>query len=132
MTKEEKIKEAWGKLKLIPIYKNDYCRENGWSSFSPDFKKQKHYNEKLLDFIGIKCCRPKTLQGIEDNNGWIKIQSEEDLPKDFNRSEFKLYYWTNNGLYESEDYKRHKLHYNNLEITHYRLEPIFNPEPPIY
>jgi hypothetical protein len=24
--------------------------------------------------------RPKSLQGIENNNGWKKIESEEDLP----------------------------------------------------
>lgn len=26
--------------------------------------------------------RPKSLQGIENNNGWIKIESENDLPKE--------------------------------------------------
>jgi hypothetical protein len=25
--------------------------------------------------------RPKSLDGIENNNGWIKIESKDDLPK---------------------------------------------------
>ena len=41
-------------------------------------------NEKLeRKFNGVVYSyRPKSLQGIENNNGWIKIESEKDLPKE--------------------------------------------------
>lgn len=135
MTKEELIKEAWGEYYDIV---KDKLNTNGWYSyFSLDNKVRLSNCSQFKDLIldehkEIPLLRPKSLQGIENNNGWIKIESEEDLPKNFNRYEFKLYYWTNNGLYESEDYKRWKIHYNHLEVTHYRLEPIFNTNPPLY
>ena len=67
--------------------------------------------------------RPKSLQGIESNNGWIRIESEEDLPKEPIMShyirrcddEYCI------GIVDSSDIDR---------ITHY--QPIVKPEKPIY
>ena len=70
MTKEEKIKEAWGEYwdQLRDSAKFSAINNNGWL----------HYNEitnnngTLLDCIqmdilhDIDCYRPKSLQGIED------------------------------------------------------------------
>ena len=141
MTKEEKIKEAWGViLETLTDKKDiDYIISNDGYFIDEKFM---HTTETVVFWCGVELTkhpfdnhkyRPKSLQGIE-NNGWIKIESEEYLPKigEYDMSSFTLYYWTNNGLYQSEDYKRWKLYYDNFQITHYRLEPIFKPKPPIY
>ena len=130
MTKEEKIKECWGSLwgevkshidengfvsegVLMP---DNFCRNNDVQYIAPNFEYW----------------RPKSLSGIENNNGWIKIESEDDLPKDYSTEQFYLWLWTNNGFYEMQDYKKWKLHYDHLEITHYQLKPIVKPKPPVY
>lgn len=71
--------------------------------------------------------RPKSLQGIETNNGWIRIESEEDLPKEDG------VYWVytvdgNRQLRYLEDF----LHNGKINkyFTHY--QPILKPEKPIY
>lgn len=93
MTKEEKIKEAWGKY-LPELEENGWlyfgyaC--NGWddvedclNNFGAIFDRS-YYDMTYTecdngDLINVKI-RPKSLQGIEDNNGWQKIESEADLP----------------------------------------------------
>ena len=80
MTREEKIKEAYSKL---PKKYDDLNPElNGWSN------QGVLYNDidfNLLDtkkmFDSVYYVRPKSLHGIENNNGWIKIESEEDVPE---------------------------------------------------
>lgn len=86
MTKEEKIKEAYGD------YWNDYNKyvnENGWLT---SLNSEIHYclttqgrilralNDKSnIDFDEVHdSLRPKSLQGIEDNNGWIKIENDSE------------------------------------------------------
>lgn len=140
-TKEEIIREAWESIDvniLMGVCMNtgfvtSYC-DNGIDDIL------EYHNLKIEDLDinsdvhGIISYRPNFLQGIETNNGWTKIESEADIPKngEYDMSSFKLIYWTNNGLYYSEDYKRHKLHYDYLEITHYQLLPINKPLPPIF
>lgn len=88
MTKEEAIKEAWGSF--YEIGKPD---ANGWVRMSTATNKEvrDHFlsNEDLYDSKVEELpdsyktfFRLKTLSGIEDNNGWIKIESEADLPTD--------------------------------------------------
>lgn len=50
--------------------------------------------------------RPKSLQGIENNNGWIKIESEADLPE---RNDEQEYYWIHEG----------SIHEMRLDPCHY-------------
>lgn len=122
--KQEAIKKVYGEYYI-------HSDINGWMRFGmycPTDLGIENYD----DMDGFWRC--KSLQGIENNNGWIKIESEADLPKigEYDMSSFILYYWTNNGLYRAEDYKRWKIHYDYLQVSHYRLEPIFKPKPPIY
>lgn len=64
MTKEEKIK----KLKSVLL-----CL-----SAHPDNEEHSEFADRIIDLKEII----ESLQGIENNNGWIKIESEEDLPKE--------------------------------------------------
>lgn len=103
MTKEEKIKEAWGELPIKIL--NKVIKNNGWLNYGyacngwddvEDYlsgvgcnSNRDNYNIVSDqcdngDLIGVQII-PKSLQGIENNNGWIKIESEEDLPKEKGR-----------------------------------------------
>lgn len=123
MTKEEKIKEAWGE------YYTGKVDENGWLLINSEINS----SDELFDRLEINSesylMRPKSLKSIENNKGWIKIESEKDLPKD------EEMYWASNDNYVYsycyskseliEDYKK-----DNAFFTHY--QPIIKPEPPIY
>lgn len=130
MTKQEKIQEAYGeyydRIKL-------HINENGWIdtqtfSFSRkgiDFEQYKKRSNTYLGFYN----RPKSLQGIEDNNGWIKIESEGDLPKQSGM------YWT--FIIGKEvvantfnTFGNNEFTFDNGVVTHY--QPIEKPKPPIY
>lgn len=119
MTKEEKIKEAWG-------YFGGEVDDNGWRLIQSKFINK----VKNIEISGCgKYYRPKTLQGIEDNNGWIKIESEDDLPKDI----YGLYNLTHierdNFLYAETYYILYSF-WRSGTVTHY--QPIEKPKPPIY
>lgn len=136
MTKQEKIKEAYGDR--FNHYKPDEC---GWSS-----KIVYEWNEVVdNDFCtkaiahGMYRVRPSSLSGIEQNNGWIKIESEVDLPTDDIRCEFikdtgeQLYGRFENrmgGLFVDESKRFEHPEYRKESITHY--QPIQKPQPPIY
>lgn len=77
MKKEDKIKEAWDETGIKVVSYNEY----GWAKFSMDLKKDPCYDSDLFDFTSIRYFRPKSLKGIENNNGWIKIDSEDDIPE---------------------------------------------------
>lgn len=127
MTKEEKIKEAWGVY--ISIVEK-YIDQNGFITF---------WDKRKLSFMNIdyEVCeneecgtvyRPKSLVGIENNNGWLKIESEEDLPKvcdDFlvynKENEIFVKTFIPNSIVSSIWLK---------DITHY--QPITKPKPPVY
>jgi len=98
MTKQEKIQEAygtyWEELK-------NRVDENGWFKVS-DYRERMSFIETANDsgFLiynhfftgkcegGIDYLRPASISGIQHNNGWIKIESESDLPKEDCRCEF--------------------------------------------
>ena len=141
MTKEEKIKESWG------IHFSSDVDENGYITYT------EYQDIHLLQWVGdfwekgfnkvlrIYWVRPKSLRGIENNNGWIKIESENDLPKDKSIDvivDSKPYqgfiYEANCGLFccIENRYNQNELSEiieANL-ITHY--QPIFKPAIPLY
>lgn len=127
MTKQEIIKQAYGKY----YPQLERCLdENGWSNNWNHFisVESRIFQPEEIEKNG-KCWRPKSLQGIEDNNGWIKIESEEDLPK--NKGYFLC-------LYEDGDVIPHHFSINSdfdrvlflEEFTHYKK--IEQQKPPIY
>lgn len=79
----------------------------------------------------IGSIRPVSLSGIEDNNGWIKINSEDDLPKedgycwviDDSRAIWPA--WYNASEHEFEEAPEHWSRY-----THYK--PIPDPDKPLF
>lgn len=89
--------------KLMP-----HIDENGWcitldqmgERVSPPLKELGFTREQMDDLTdhchihGNLVWRPKTLQGIENNNGWTRIESEADLPQiagyDFKRKYFTI------------------------------------------
>ena len=122
MTKQEKIQEAYGKYWEV-VY--EYVDKNGWCSA---YWKTKTYFQ--TEFTSEKW-RPKSLQGIEDNNGWIKIESEADLPKNDDD------YWVMTNIKDDEVQQLSNLIVirclnleKNIKVTHF--QPIEKPKPPIY
>lgn len=122
ITKEDAIKEAY---KLIGIdwelKSSSRLHVNGWIHRS---------ESKLINFDNWDTrgswYRPKSLNGLENNNGWIKIESELDLPK------ITGHYWSYNGKEVLDDY----FEYNNYWLKRWKFvtyyQPITKPEPPIY
>ena len=72
------------------------------------------------------------LQGIENNNGWIKIESETDLPKEGIHHSILLDSDCINGYrnYDVIVFYEVNSRYRKKEISHY--QPIEKPKPPIY
>lgn len=126
-TKEEVIKEAWEKL--IPDY-TSINLVNGWSLgiFLPeevDYSLFDTEYARLGYFI-----RPKSLQGIENNNGWFSIN--ESLP---NESGYYVMYNSENimlliELNSTTDFKSLKQQFLKDGFTHY--QPIIKPNKPHY
>lgn len=136
MTKEEKIQEAWGDVwkELPSLQKEGALKHNGWVSHLGYSIEDKDLVKKLYQISkkeGWLVCdqftfRPVSLSGIEYNNGWIKIDSEEDLPEE------SWNYWImqNDGRISAmKDYFDNKKYYG-VAATHY--QPIEKPKPPIY
>lgn len=122
MTKQEAIAKAyyphWETVK-------DFVNENGWmftngQNFYVSFK----YHERGFGFTHR--IRPKSLAGIENNRGWIRIESEADLPKDEN------VFWVvteEKEIVEMEYFPKYKS-FTEQGVTHY--QPIVKPKKPIY
>ncbi|UYW02099.1 hypothetical protein K5I29_04140 [Flavobacterium agricola] len=126
MTKEDKIKEAWGCL--MPEHG---VKENGWTAEQILNKDLEKYRYGKFDLVYSKTgafARPKSLQGIETNNGWVKIESEADLPKENGKY---LTYRKNGIIIEEYFYLSHPYSWQKFyNVTHY--QPIEKPKPPIY
>jgi len=80
-TKEEVIQIAWD---LFGVDSNESY--DGW--ISAEYIPEEAILSGMLDLKNFRTStdydepfyRPKSLQGIESNNGWISINSEKDLP----------------------------------------------------
>ena len=131
MTKEEKIKEAYGEdYKFI----NEFLIGNGF--FDGECDDFIHLRLKLYKNGGIdikiidevQFVRPKSLQGIEHNNNWIKIESEADLPKE----DCKLHVYPNYLGMDIFFFYNDELSRDELITNHTHYQQIEKPKPPIY
>ena len=141
--KQEAIRKAYGEYwgRLPKKIKEEIFLLDGWL----DWLSLNDINIGLLWFEirnGIEVnidfdkdrLRPKSLQGIENNNGWIRIESEEDLPKASIEAHFMLI----NGDIEAGIFDLVSSTFQNVrreyfllrQVTHY--QPIVKPEKPIY
>ncbi|MCT4156967.1 DUF551 domain-containing protein [Elizabethkingia meningoseptica] len=138
-SKNNAIKAAYGE------YYKDYRRfidENGFiyqsDLFFPETGMKKDgveaeiiSVEKKHKWSNIKW-RPMSLQGLENNRGWTRIESEEDLPDKYGQ------YWvfTSNGniidVYYDEYNKTWDgiLDFFEVKATHW--QQIVKPKPPIF
>jgi len=115
MTKQEKIKQGYGIYSDIAL---GLCDENGWIKGSEYYTYFPQNKDKKIGIDEYIYFRPKSLQGIEDNNGWTKIESEKDLPDLI--GENIIFY--RNGLtttYPSEDISEDKKTY--LKYSHFKI-----------
>lgn len=132
MTKEEVIKEAWGDLwdLLKPDEKELVLKNNGFfNGHNDDIYDSEEVNkdDSRFDFIASKGLRPYELENIENNNSWIKIECEKDLPK----IEMQDCFIMDKTLRVIVG--RFTLSEKNIWLenaTHY--QPIEKPKPPIY
>lgn len=87
-SKEQKIKAEYGEY-----YEACNPDNQGWSSVDEALGGYEFLDENIeyFDFESSGKWRPKSLQGIENNNGWIKIESEDDLPKESGWYDFQVY-----------------------------------------
>lgn len=140
-TKEEAIQEAYGEYwDELPLEtQKEALENNGWINkyyLSIEFRNQ-NYNEcKQIDIVTGQswAYRPKSLQGIENNNEWIRIESELDKPKEDCDCYFKTYseeIFLGQYVKDLDNFRNvlyNKLHYG--DVSHYK--PIEKPKPPIY
>ncbi|MDV3768125.1 hypothetical protein CMU26_01025 [Elizabethkingia anophelis] len=118
--KQQAIKAAygehWDKVK-------DYVDEDGWCNAffgiaARDFDDTESKREVW---------RPKSLSGIETNNSWTRIESEEDMPKEPGHYFVMDIFRTEPCIIVFEE----TLKKNWLEVvSHY--QPIETPKPPIF
>ncbi|MCT4085473.1 hypothetical protein HZP81_17130 [Elizabethkingia anophelis] len=138
-SKNNAIKAAYGE------YYKDYRRfidENGFiyqsDLFFPETGMKKDgveaeiiSVEKKHKWSNIKW-RPMSLQGLENNRGWTRIESEEDLPKDRNKEDLLIFTETGEILVTSSKYL------SDAEIRRYWIKTVshwqkfFKPNPPIF
>ncbi|MCT3800623.1 hypothetical protein HZQ61_02915 [Elizabethkingia anophelis] len=142
--KQQAIKAAYGEH--WSIVKND-VDVNGWLHSKELFgDKGRNLNLTGLTLITknqydpYQCYykRPISLTGIENNNGWTRIESEEDLPKEKGdywvvwNGKIIVQYW----LRDNPDNPYNDMVQNNQvfswmqAVTHY--QPIETPKPPIF
>lgn len=145
-TKEQAIKEAYGKhWDKLPIeIQKQVLEKNGWINSKEwigdagntlIFNKLKGISLDCMDNYHSTYCyyfRPKSLKGIKDNNGWIKIESDDDLPKETIKC-IVCFFDGKNYIEGSVKYRTPELIYSlkqDVQITHYK--PIEKIEQPIY
>lgn len=128
MTKTETIKAAygphWDKVK-------DHVDEDGWcfnNSLRPDAKDA--YFSYVTNYKYCDKWRPKSLSGIEDNNGWTKIESEEDLPQ--SRGTYYFFERYQEEIVIRENWERGIT--NNIYALAYftHWQKIYKPKKPIH
>jgi hypothetical protein len=117
-TKEDVIKEAYGEFFEV---EKENIDTNGWTNDSDRHRfNDLEFNEKH------SVMRPLSLKGIENNNGWIKIESEADLPKIIGD------YWSFDGKEVCNHHFEHSPFWIKQwkYVTHY--QPIQKPNPPVF
>lgn len=138
-TKEEIIGEAWvseiGEEKYNEV--KHLIDEEGYldNSGDPYLKMGDFKEQNTVDYYDNEILRPKSLNNVSTNNGWIIIDNTS-APKETDK------YWVvRNGVIDVGVYNKgvdkwlctgqyYFATQGDLKITHY--QPIIKPQPPIY
>lgn len=122
MTKEEFIVQEYGEHweGFNDTTKQCALKHNGWISLLLEHRLQDIETEYSDEY---KAWRPKSLNGIEDNNGW-NATSEDKYPED---NETVFWYNIDNGDFETASIC--DCDFNEKDYTHWYKLP---PKPPIY
>ncbi|MGJ1414050.1 hypothetical protein [Sphingobacterium multivorum] len=130
-SKQEVIQEAWVSAIGIERYESikDELVLDGFLHFQPSSLKET--DSKIID--GLSFYRPKSLRGIENNNGWTRIGSEADLLNIIGNYEHVFIMGIDGEIgigftIVLNDKVSRKYWLENA--THY--QPIIKPEAPIY
>jgi len=126
MTREDKILIEYENIG-IPL-EASLNIENGWLKIKPNQHRSKYEKLDLLKLTSLThSIRPKTLKGIEDNNGWVKIKDALTLPKK------GRIFWVMKKGYDypiiERLYENDSLYWLDL-FTHYKAIEI--PNNPLY
>jgi len=133
MTKQEKIQEAYGEY--WDLVKNNLNKDFSFDFYGvvSDYDFKEKFKIIALGFTGFIAI-PFEIIGIDNNNGWIKIESEDDLPKEDchcwimdKEKGLQCGQWRQapNELLHKQAY-----FYWMKKTTHYQI--IIKPQPPIY
>lgn len=83
--KQEVIRKAYGELYEVMKENINHTTGSYLIESTHFYDKDNFYKRELFNVReysdSLLVITPKSLQGIETNNGWIRIESEEDLPK---------------------------------------------------
>ena len=125
MTRKEIIIKAWMDLNIETPF--GICDKTGWvhgyfcNGIDDIINDYGDITDKIdydIDMSGVGKFRPKSLRGIENNNGWIKIESIEDLPKEnglkclfLNKNNMHTTYISDDVLYDSDWFFRRYTHW---------------------
>ncbi|BBQ09255.1 hypothetical protein [Elizabethkingia anophelis] len=129
--KQQAIKAAYGEYFI-----KENIDENGWTNNPPEGMLKSipcEAKEMHITFGSPETwCRPRSITDIENNRGWTRIESEEDIPD--NNELYNSGLLDNEGVFHHEE-KRHapktlKWLFQRKFITHYRkVDPV---PPPIF
>ena len=125
MTRKEIIIKAWMDLNIETPF--GICDKTGWvhgyfcNGIDDIINDYGDITDKIdydIDMSGVGKFRPKSLHGIENNNGWVKIESIEDLPKEnglkclfLNKNNMHTTYISDDVLYDSDWFFRRYTHW---------------------
>ena len=134
MTRKEIIIKAWMDLNIETPF--GICDKTGWvhgyfcNGIDDIINDYGDITDKIdyeIEYDGLGKFRPKSLRGIENNNGWIKIESAADLPKEDG------FYWViDSEASEVIDRYFEKGNHDFFKQFSSHYHPVIKPDLPLY
>lgn len=129
MGKQQVIRKVYG---FLFEHKKHLIDDNGWFDNSNENDCVTNGETEFLgkcDFKNNHTFRPKSLQGIENNNGWINVSDE--LPSKYGFYHVEIENW-DQGLFAYFNIEFKTWHKGDFEICVKKWQPINYPKPSIY
>lgn len=130
-TKQDAIREAYEAIGYQHLLQ--FADSNGWIRV-----KAGQYQNEVFNRLKMSernhAIQPKSLNGIDKNNGWVRVWNELDLPTEKTACFFlvELLERTYTGYYnpENKSFVSCGFTYIHDAVTHY--QPITKPNTPLY